>query len=163
MKRVLWIGAIVFVVILLAIATLVTSLKKPAPIIVTSLPYTSTPPPRPEPTPTPHALGSNLPGCLWWYELRADLVGNDVCVLGLISSIVSNDPNSSVVRIYLKADLPRGYSRKIGAPKGFYFFDEAYSYTDLRIDDCVTASGILGINNDGILFIRLDGSLEKCS
>jgi hypothetical protein len=161
MKRAIWIGFI-FLLVLLTIATLVKSLNKPAPIIVTSLPFTSTPPSHSTPTPTPKSPTLNLPGCLQWYELQNDLVGDNVCVLGNIEALVTNDLNSSVVRIYLNTDLPQGYRRKIGAPKGFYFFDESYSYTDLRIDDCVTASGILSINQDGILFMRLDGDLQKC-
>jgi hypothetical protein len=162
MKRVLWMGVFVFVAILLVVAAIMGSRQKSAPIIVTAFPYTSTPRPSQTPTTAPHAPGSSLPGCLWWYELRPDQVGMDVCVLGLVRTIVSNDPNSKVVRIYLKADLPKGYTRKTGAPKDFYFFDESYSYTDIRTDDCVTASGILSMNNDGIPFMRLDGNLQKC-
>ena len=76
--------------------------------------------------------------------------------------MVSDDSNSDVVRIYLEPTLSRGDRRRIRAPKDFYLFDESSSYTDLRMDDCVTASGELGVNNDGVLFMRLDGNLEKC-
>jgi hypothetical protein len=161
MKRAIWTGGIL-VLALLTIAIVIGLTNKPSSIIVTSIPYTSTPLSSPTLTPTPQPPTGNLPGCLWWYELHNDLVGNNVCVLGNIKAMVASDPNSSVVRIYLKADLPKGYSRKTGAPKDFYFFDDSYSYADIRIDDCVTASGILSINEDGILFMRLDGNLQKC-
>ena len=159
MKRVLWIAVILFSA-LLTIAIAINLNNTPAPIIVTSLPYTSTPPPRPTPTPQPPSL--NLPGCVLWYELRNSLVGKDVCVVGYIKAMVSDDSDSDVVRIYLKPDLPKSYIRKVGAPKDFYFFGDSSSYTDLRIDDCVTASGNLSINIDGILFMRLDDNLQMC-
>lgn len=159
MKRIIW-TAIIILSALLTIAIAIDLNNRPAPIIVTSIPYTSTPRPRPTPTPQPASL--NLPGCVLWYELRNNLVGDNVCVVGYIKAMVSDDSNSEVVRIYLKPNLPRGYIRKFGAPKDFYFFDDSFSYTDLRIDDCITASGVLSINEHGILFMRLDGNLQKC-
>lgn len=159
MKRVIWTSVIIFSA-LLTIAIAITFNNKPAPIIVTSIPYTSTPPPRPTPTPQPPSL--NLPGCVLWYELLDNLVGDDVCVVGYVKAMVSDDSNGDVVRIYLKPDLPRGFIRRVGAPKDFYFFDDSFSYTDLKIDDCITASGQLSINEHGILFMRLDGNLQNC-
>ena len=83
-------------------------------------------------------------------------------MVGFIKVMVSDDLNPDVVRIYLKPDLSRGDRRRVGAPKDFYLFDESFSYTDLRTDDCVTASGNLSINQDGILFMRLDDNLQTC-
>lgn len=159
MKRAILTGGFISLA-LLTIAIAIDLNNQDSPIIVTSIPYTSTPSLRP--TPTPQPTESDLPGCLWWYELRDNLIGNKVCVRGYIRGMVGNAPNSDAVRIYLKATLPRGYRRATGAPKAFYFFDDSYSYPDIRIDDCITASGILGINNDGIHFMRLDGNLQKC-
>ena len=159
MKRAIWTAVIIFSALLtIAIATALNN--KPAPIIVTSVPYTSTPPPRPTPTPQPPSL--DLPGCDLWYELLDNPVGDDVCVVGYVKAMISDDSKGDVVRIYLKPDLPRGFRRRVGAPKDFYFFDDSFSYADLKIDDCITASGTLSINNDGVLFMRLDGNLLKC-
>ena len=159
MRRAIWIGGIIFLA-LLTIAIAIQLNNKSSPIIVTSIPYTSTSPPRPTLTPQPPGL--NLPGCVLWYELRDNLVGNNVCVQGYIKAMVRDDSKSDVVRIYLKPNLPQGYRRRFGTPKDFYFFDDSDSYTDLKIDDCIAASGNLSINNDGILFMRLEGNLQKC-
>ena len=161
MKRFIWIAVIAFLA-LLTIAIAINLNDRAPPILVTSIPYTSTPSARPTPTRTAQPPSLNLPGCVLWYELRNALVGENVCVLGYINVMVRDDSNSDVVRIYLKPDLSRGDRRRVGAPKDFYLFDESFSYTELRTDDCVSASGILSINNDGILFMRLDGNLQKC-
>jgi hypothetical protein len=163
MKRAVWITVIIILAVL-AIAKLVFDLNnQPSPIIVTSIPYTSTPSLRSTPTLTPQPATSDLGDCFWWYQLTKNLVGDTVCVLGHVKAIVVPDPNSDAVRIYLKANLPKGYRLERGAPKEFYFYESASSSTDLKADDCVTASGILSVNNDGILFMRLDGNLEKCA
>lgn len=83
-------------------------------------------------------------------------------MVGYIKTMVRNDPGSDVVRIYLKPELSRGDRRRIGAPKDFYLFDESFSDTDLRMEECVTASGILSVNHEGVLFMRLDNNLQKC-
>ena len=160
MKRVLWI-TIIIIFALLAIAKLIFDLNnRPSPIIVTSIPYTSTPSLRTTPTSQPPA--ADLVDCFWWYQLTKELVGDTVCVLGHVKATVVNDPNSDAVRIYLKANLPKGYRLERGAPKEFYFFESASSDPDLKADDCVTARGTLSVNNEGLLFMRLDGNLEKC-
>ena len=162
MKRAVWITVIIILAVL-AIAKLVFDLNnQPSPIIVTSIPYTSTPSRGPTPTPMPQGPTSDLLDCFWWYQLSKDLVGDNVCVLGHVKAIVVSDPDSDAVRIYLKANLPKGYRLERGAPKEFYFFDNAASYTEVKADDCMTASGTLSVNNDGVLFMRLDGNLEKC-
>ncbi len=163
MKRTIWTAVIIFLA-LLTTAIAFERREESSPILVTSIPHTSTPPSRPTraPTPTPQPSSRELPGCVYWYELRNDLVGDNVCVRGDIKVMVRDDSKSDVVRIYLEPTLSRSDRRRIRAPKDFYLFDESSSYTDLRMGDCVTAGGELGINNDGVLFIRLDGNLEMC-
>ena len=161
MKRAILLVAILFLA-LLAIVMAMSLRREAPPILITAVHYTSTPSSRPTAIPTPMAPSLDLPGCVLWYELRNQLVGEDVCVVGHIKVMVRDDPGSEVVRIYLEPTLSRGDQRRMGAPKDFYFFDGAFSHTDLRMGDCISASGTLSINEHGGLFMRLDNNLQKC-
>lgn len=161
MKRAILVVVILFLA-LLTIAMAIRLRSEAPPILVTAVHYTSTPSSRPTAIPTPMAPSLDLPGCILWYELRNQLLGEDVCVVGYIKVMVRDDSHGDVVRIYLEPTLSRGDQRRMGAPKDFYFFDGAFTNTDLRIGDCINASGTLSINEHGGLFMRLDGNLQKC-
>lgn len=122
---------------------------------------TSTPTFKPVPTvikiPTPTA--ELVPGCIKWNDIRETNVGETVCLWGNVAEITNN---SGQFRVLFKSGLPDGYSWTDGTPSRFYFIDENYYYTDVEIGDCVSATGILRVNQEGILFIRIDGNLQGC-
>ena len=124
---------------------------------------THAPTPRPSKTPTPTKppviANSN---CTWWIELRQNDIGETMCVQGLVNRISGNTVNSAITRIYFKDNLPDGYVYTDGTPASFYFVDDTYYYSDIKIDDCVAADGIISVNEDGVLFMRIEGNLQNC-
>lgn len=113
------------------------------------------------PIPTKPPVTTNI-NCTLWNELRQSDIGETMCVQGLIRNITGNTANSTVTRIYFKSGLPEGYVWTDGTPSSFYFVDEAYFYSDLKTNDCVAAEGAIRVNEDGILFMRIEGNLLTC-
>ena len=70
---------------------------------------------------------------------------------GYVKRISGNNEYGNL-RIYFNDDIP---------PR-FYFLDEKYYYPDLREEDCVAATGVISINEDGVLFMRVNGELKGC-
>ncbi len=124
----------------------------------------STPTRRPIPTltktPTPEipVISSN---CTSWNDLRESNVGENICVWGIVDNITGNTTNSGETRIHFR-NLPPGYTWTDGSPSSFYFLDESYYYSDLKVGDCVSATGFIRITNDGMLFMRINGNLQTC-
>jgi hypothetical protein len=111
------------------------------------------------PTKTP-AFQPAQPGCTWWYQLRENMVGQTLCIQGKITSITGNSIGDPMTRIYFENHLSAAAAGD--RPTIFYFSDDSYYYTDLGKEDCVAATGTISINEDGILFMRIEGGLEKC-
>ena len=99
--------------------------------------------------------------CIWWSDIRTSNVGEDMCVQGVVDEIAGNTASSAGVRIYFR-NLPKGYTWTDGTPASFYFIDESYYYSALKVGDCVTANGLIRITNDGMLFMRINGNLQTC-
>ena len=116
--------------------------------------------PRPASTKTPAPTKSNT-DCTWWNDIREDNLGEMVCVQGLADGITGNDANSDKLRVYFR-NLPAGYVWTNGTPASFYLVDETHYYTDLSVGDCVFATGKISINEQGDLFMRINGNLQKC-
>ena len=116
--------------------------------------------PRPASTKTPAPTKSNT-DCTWWNDIREDNLGEMVCVQGLADGITGNDANSDKLRVYFR-NLPAGYVWTNGTPASFYLVDETHYYTDLSVGDCVSATGKISINEQGDLFMRINGNLQKC-
>ncbi len=100
--------------------------------------------------------------CTFWTDLRQSNIGETMCVKGDVEQIVGNSESSGKFRAYFKDNLPEGYVWTDGTPSIFYFMDETYYYPDLIVGDCVSATGRIGINQQGGLFMRIDGDLKKC-
>jgi hypothetical protein len=91
------------------------------------------------------------PNCTWWHQLTTDDIGKTICVRGFADSITGNTETSGMARIYFR-DLP----------ELFYFVDGSYYYPELSVGDCVSATGRISINEDNIMFMRIDGQLDAC-
>lgn len=117
-----------------------------------------TPTPKKIPTRTKTAGNSN---CVWWYKLSDDNLTGSFCVQGVIDSITGNTATSPATRIYFR-NLPAGYTWTDGSPASFYFIDETSYYPDLKTGDCVYATGSISINQDGMLFMRINRNLGSC-
>lgn len=125
---------------------------------------TSTATPRPRPTRTPFATAVNppawavealsepslIPGCVWWNEISIRDLAETLCVQGIPSSITGNAIDSPITRFYFR-DLP----------DLFYFVDDEHYYRDLEAGQCVAATGTISVNEDDVLFMRID-SLQGC-
>ena len=96
-------------------------------------------------------------GCLHWSELRESQVGETICVKGEIQEITRNDT------IGFRASFKSGLQFADGTPSRFYFIDETYDYADLKVGDCIFATGTISMSDHGIMFMRINGNLESCS
>jgi hypothetical protein len=132
-----------------------------------SPPPTSTHAPAPTltPIPTETQIGqSTTPlaaefSCLHWLELRESRVGETICVKGEVQEITRNDTNTTGFRASFKS----GLQFTDGTPSRFYFIDENHDYANLKLGDCVFATGKISISDHGIMFMRIHGNLESCS
>jgi hypothetical protein len=102
------------------------------------------------PIPRQPTVEPGLPGCTWWYRISDADVGETVCVQGIVDAITGNTETGGDTRIYFR-DLPAL----------FYFFDDAHYYPDLKTGQCVASTGPISINEDKVLFMRID-SLRIC-
>ena len=132
-------------------SALPTSTRAPAPTLT------------PIPTGTQTAQSTNSLsaefGCLHWLELRQSRVGERICVKGEIQEIARNDTNTSGFRASFKS----GLQWTDGTPSRFYFIDENHDYANLKVGDCIFATGTISISDHGIMFMRINGNLESCS
>jgi hypothetical protein len=106
------------------------------------------------------AAPAAAPGCIWWYQLRSNMIGEAYCVKGNITSITRDSENSSATRIYFENLLVPASAA--GRPIPFYFVDDIY-YPNMGGNECVGAAGTVQINNDGEYFISIHGDLKTCS
>lgn len=114
----------------------------------------------PRQLPTPNQVLGNF-NCTWWYDLRQQDVGKNLCVQGEITSVFRDIENNLITRIYFRSNLGE-VTFEDGTRMLFYFVDDTYYYKDLRNGDCVAASGTISINEGGVLFMRLNGDLRTC-
>ena len=114
----------------------------------------------PQQLPTPNQLLGNI-NCTWWYDLRQQDVGKNLCVQGEITSLFRDIANSQITRMYFRSN-PGETTFEDGTRILFYFVDDTYYYTDLRNGHCVAASGTISINEGGVLFMHLNGDLRTC-
>jgi hypothetical protein len=99
----------------------------------------------PRPTTTRRTLN-----CTWWYDVTRNDVGKTMCVQGIVDAINGNTEDS-MARIYFR-DMPAF----------FYFADDSYYYSNLKVGHCIYATGRISINENNGLFLRLDGELDAC-
>ena len=99
------------------------------------------------PTSTIPAKPALVSGCTWSYEISDSNLGKYICVQGLVNE-VSGNTETSATRIYFK--------------DGFYIIDQDYHYPDLKVGDCVYASGIVRVTDKGAFFMQITGGLEGC-
>lgn len=98
-------------------------------------------------------------GCIWWYQLGANTVGETYCVKGNITSITSDIGNPFSTRIYFENLLiPESAA---GRPTPFYFVVDT-CYPDLEVNECVVAAGTVQIDDNGEYFIWIHGDLQTC-
>lgn len=142
LRRFVWlfiIGGIVYV------SSWAQGLQTPAPA------PTATRTPRPRPTPTRSITNIvTTSNCTWWYDITANDIGETICVQGIVDAIAGNTETGGNTRIYFR-----------NLPALFYFFDDAHYYPDLKTGQCVSSTGIISINEDNMLFIRID-NLWNC-
>jgi hypothetical protein len=100
------------------------------------------------------------PRCIWWYQLRSNMIGEVYCVQSNITSITRNSENSFTTRIYFENLLIPPSAA--GRPTPFYFVDDTY-HLDIGVHECVVAAGTVQISNDGEYFILNKGALQTCS
>ena len=113
----------------------------------------------PIPTATEIAQSTNPFSCLHWLELRESRVGETICVKGEIQEITRNDTNAARFRASFKS----GLQFTDGTPSRFYFIDETHEYANLKVGDCIFATGTISMSDHGIMFMRINGNLESCS
>lgn len=158
----LWrkIGAGPFILISIGLFLVIAILVNSESSFPTSPTATRTPTRRPistatkAPTPTKPSLAF---GCTWWYDIPTSNIGEEMCVQGYIESATGNTEYSAGTRIYFR-NLPAGFTWSNSAPSVFYFIDDAHYYPDLRVGDCIYATGMIRINDRGELFMRIDNS-----
>jgi hypothetical protein len=120
-----------------------------APPAATRLP-TNTPRLRPTAT-KPVTTIFQASNCNWWYDITPSDVGARMCVQGVVNSITGNTETGGNTRIYF---------RDLAAL--FYFFEDSYYFPALEVGHCISTTGIISINEDGVLFMRIDGNLDAC-
>lgn len=149
---------VVVTFIVLAYITISNDTSSVAPI---SLPPTSKPAQTQRFFPTP-TKSAEIANCFWWYEIPISSRGDYPCVQGIVDQISGNTENGDKTRIYF-INIPSGYPSTNETPLSFRFVDDGYYYPDLQIGDCVYATGLLRITNEGEYFIDPDGKLQNCN
>jgi hypothetical protein len=106
------------------------------------------------------AASAAEPRCIWWYQLRSNMIGEVYCVQGTITSITGDSENSFATRMYFESLLIPPSAA--GRPTPFYFVENTYQ-PDIGVNECVAASGTVQISNAGEYFILMDSDLQTCS
>lgn len=165
----LWrkLGAGGFVLLCLGVLLLAGMYTNTATFSAPALTPTSMPTHAPTQAPTNTPLPTNTPAfksveCTWWYDLKKDNIGETMCVQGLVQSSTGNNPDGGITRIYFENNLSKGSIWTDAKPTSFYFVDEKHYYSDLKIGACVAAEGLIRVNEDGTLFMRVESDLLDC-
>lgn len=97
-------------------------------------------------------LATALSDCLSWDKIDATMAGDEVCVYGNVSQVGATNIGDGQFRIY--------FGRGI---LDFFMVDVNYEYPDIKIGDCVSATGVIETDMNDVPFIKLKGQLIKCS
>jgi hypothetical protein len=90
--------------------------------------------------------------CIQASEIDASFTGEEVCVTGIVSSAGNtNIGEGGQYRIHF-----------LNSPNGFFLLDVNYEYPDVKVGDCVTASGTVNTDMGGFPYINLRGQLFGC-
>ena len=100
------------------------------------------------------------PSCIWWYQLRSNMIGEEYCVQGNITSVTGDSEDSFTTRIYFESLLMPPSAA--GRPTPFYFVDDTY-HPDIGVNECVVAAGTVQMSDDGEYFIWINGDLQTCN
>jgi len=113
-------------------------------------------------TPTERSF-SVPPGCIIWFNVSFDDVGDDFnCVLGNVERIQGEVGN---YRLFFTVGepLPDGSTWNYQGSTTFYLIvDKSNSYPSISVGDCIYSGGVVGINENNILFMRVKGNLNLC-
>lgn len=99
------------------------------------------------------------PRCIWWHQLRSNMIGEVYCVRGNMTSI-TGDSEDSFTRIHFENLLIPPSAA--GRPTPFYFVDDTY-HPDIGVHECVVAAGTVQMSDDGEYFIWINGDLQTCN